>query len=50
MMALADLIGDRPAAVGESAADRARLRSYRERHPEEPGFLGVPVKLDAPSR
>ncbi len=43
---LADLIGDREAAVGESAADRARLWSYRERHPEAAGFLGVPVKLD----
>ena len=43
---LADVIGDRQAAVGESAADRARLWSYRERHPEAAGFLGVPVKLD----
>jgi FAD/FMN-containing dehydrogenase len=43
---LADLIGNREAAVGESAADRARLWSYRERHPEAAGFLGVPVKLD----
>ena len=43
---LADLIGDREAAVGESAADRARLWSYRERHSEAAGFLGVPVKLD----
>src|SRR4029077_21075383 len=43
---LADVIGDREAAVGESAADRARLWSYRERHPEAAGFLGVPVKLD----
>jgi FAD/FMN-containing dehydrogenase len=32
--------------VGESAADRARLWSYRERHPEAAGFLGVPIKLD----
>jgi FAD/FMN-containing dehydrogenase len=39
-------IQDRPAAVAESAADRARLWSYRERHPEAAGFLGVPVKLD----
>jgi FAD/FMN-containing dehydrogenase len=43
---LADVIGDREAAVAESAADRARLWSYRERHPEAAGFLGVPVKLD----
>ena len=43
---LADVIGDREAAVGESAADRARLWSYRERHPEAAGFLGVPIKLD----
>jgi FAD/FMN-containing dehydrogenase len=43
---LADVIGDRQAAVGESAADRARLWSYRERHPEAAGFLGVPIKLD----
>ena len=43
---LAALIGDRPAAVGETAADRARLWTYRERHPEAAGFLGVPVKLD----
>jgi len=43
---LADVIGDREAAVGESAADRGRLWSYRERHPEAAGFLGVPIKLD----
>jgi FAD/FMN-containing dehydrogenase len=43
---LADVIGDREAAVAESAADRARLWSYRERHSEAAGFLGVPVKLD----
>ena len=43
---LAGLIGERPVAVGETAADRARLWSYRERHPEAAGFLGVPVKLD----
>ena len=43
---LADVIGDRQAAVGESAADRARLWSYRERHPEAARFLGVPIKLD----
>jgi FAD/FMN-containing dehydrogenase len=43
---LADVVGDRPAAVAESAADRARLWAYRERHPEAAGFLGVPIKLD----
>jgi len=43
---LAGVIGDREAAVAESAADRARLWAYRERHPEAAGFLGVPVKLD----
>ena len=43
---LADVIGDRQAAVGESAADRGRLWSYRERQPEAAGFLGVPIKLD----
>jgi FAD/FMN-containing dehydrogenase len=43
---LAGVIGDREAAVGEAAADRARLWAYRERHPEAAGFLGVPIKLD----
>lgn len=43
---LADVIGDREAAVAESPADRARLWAYRERHPEAAGFLGVPIKLD----
>ena len=43
---LADVIGDREVAVAESAAARARLWSYRERHPEAAGFLGVPIKLD----
>ncbi len=43
---LALVIGDRHAAVGESASDRARLWAYRERHPEAAGFLGVPIKLD----
>jgi FAD/FMN-containing dehydrogenase len=49
---LADVVGDREAAVAQSAAGRARLWSYRERHPEAAGFPGVPVKLDvsAPSR
>jgi len=43
---LASVIGDREAAVGESPAERRRLWSYRERHPEAAGFLGLPVKLD----
>jgi FAD/FMN-containing dehydrogenase len=43
---LAGVIADRDAAVGESAAERRRLWSYRERHPEAAGFLGVPIKLD----
>ena len=43
---LAPVFGDRPTAVGESAADRARLWAYRERHPEAAGFLGIPIKLD----
>jgi FAD/FMN-containing dehydrogenase len=43
---LAELIGDQPAAVAQTAADRARLWAYRERHPEAAGFLGVPIKLD----
>jgi FAD/FMN-containing dehydrogenase len=43
---MADLIGDRPAAVAGSEPDRARLWAYRERHPEAAGFIGVPIKLD----
>jgi FAD/FMN-containing dehydrogenase len=43
---LADLIGDHDAVVGEDAAARRRLWSYRERHPEAAGFLGTPIKLD----
>ena len=43
---MAGLIGEHPVAVAETAADRARLWSYRERHPEAAGFLGVPLKLD----
>src|SRR5262249_56586860 len=43
---LADLAGDRPAAVGTGAAERARLWACRERHPEAAGFVGVPLKLD----
>ncbi len=40
------MAGDRPVAVAQSAADRARLWAYRERHPEAAGFLGAPLKLD----
>src|SRR5262249_49668183 len=43
---LAGLVGDRPAAVGTGAAERARLWASRERHPEAAGFAGVPLKLD----
>ncbi len=43
---LAGVIGEREAAVGDTGEDRRRLWSYRERHPEAAGFLGVPVKLD----
>lgn len=43
---LANIIADRPAAVGQSNADRTRLWAYRERHPEAAGFLGTPIKLD----
>jgi FAD/FMN-containing dehydrogenase len=43
---LAGVIGDHEVAVGESAAERRRLWSYRERQPEAAGFLGVPIKLD----
>ena len=43
---LAAVAGDRPVAVGTTAADRARLWACRERHPEAAGFLGVPLKLD----
>lgn len=45
ILAEAESAGD-SVAVGESAADRRRLWSYRERHPEAAGFLGTPVKLD----
>ena len=43
---LAAVAGEHPAAVAQTAADRARLWAYRERHPEAAGFLGVPLKLD----
>ncbi len=43
---LAELIGDRPAAVATEPAGRAALWAYRERSPEAAGFLGVPIKLD----
>jgi FAD/FMN-containing dehydrogenase len=43
---LAAVAADRPAAVGTSTAERARLWAYRERHPEAAGFVGIPLKLD----
>jgi FAD/FMN-containing dehydrogenase len=43
---LAGVIAGRDAAVGQSAADRRRLWTYRERQPEAAGYLGIPVKLD----
>ena len=43
---LAAVAGEHPAAVAETAADRARLWAYRERQPEAAGFLGQPLKLD----
>jgi FAD/FMN-containing dehydrogenase len=43
---LAGLLGDRDVAVAGTAAERARLWAYRERHPEAAGFLGTPIKLD----
>jgi FAD/FMN-containing dehydrogenase len=43
---LAALIGDLPAAVAQTEADRARLWSYRERQPEAARFIGPPIKLD----
>ncbi len=43
---LAAAAGDHPAAVAQSAVDRARLWAYRERHPEAAGFLGAALKLD----
>jgi FAD/FMN-containing dehydrogenase len=43
---LAALIGDAPAAVAQTDADRASLWAYRERQPEAARFLGEPIKLD----
>jgi FAD/FMN-containing dehydrogenase len=43
---LAALIGDAPAAVAQTEADRASLWAYRERQPEAARFLGEPIKLD----
>lgn len=43
---LAELVGEAPAAVATSQAQRARLWACRERHPEAAGFWGVPLKLD----
>jgi FAD/FMN-containing dehydrogenase len=43
---LAELVGDRDPAVGQSAEERRRLWSYRERHPEAASLVGTPIKLD----
>lgn len=43
---LGDVVGARDAVIGDDAAARRRLWSYRERHPEAAGFLGTPIKLD----
>ena len=42
----ATLVGDLPAAVAQTDADRAKLWAYRERQPEVARFLGTPIKLD----
>jgi FAD/FMN-containing dehydrogenase len=44
--ALAELTGDRIAAVGQTPAQRSRLWSYRDRLPEAAAFFGTPIKLD----
>jgi FAD/FMN-containing dehydrogenase len=46
MEELAGLFGERDPAVGQSAEERSRLWSYRERHPEAAGLAGTPIKLD----
>lgn len=43
---IGEIAGDRPTVVGQSAGERAKLWSYRERHPEAAGYLGIPIKLD----
>jgi FAD/FMN-containing dehydrogenase len=43
---LAELTGDRVAAVGQTQAQRSRLWAYRDRLPEAAAFLGTPIKLD----
>jgi len=43
---LAELTGDRIAAVGQTPAQRSRLWAYRDRLPEAAAFLGTPIKLD----
>jgi FAD/FMN-containing dehydrogenase len=46
LAALAEVVGDAPAAVARTPTERARLWAYRERQPEVAGFLGTPLKLD----
>jgi FAD/FMN-containing dehydrogenase len=43
---LAELTGDRVAAVGQTQAQRSRLWAYRDRLPEAAAFFGTPIKLD----
>jgi FAD/FMN-containing dehydrogenase len=43
---LAELTGDRAAAVGQTPAQRLRLWAYRDRLPEAAAFFGTPIKLD----
>ncbi len=43
---LAELVGDRAVAVGDTATRRSSLWAYRERLPEAAAFLGRPIKLD----
>jgi FAD/FMN-containing dehydrogenase len=43
---LAELAGDRVAAVAQTAAERSRLWAYRDRLPEAAAFFGTPIKLD----
>jgi FAD/FMN-containing dehydrogenase len=44
--ALAELTGDRVAAVGQTQAQRSKLWAYRDRLPEVAAFFGTPIKLD----
>ena len=43
---LEEVVGDRPSAVAQDAADARRLWQLRERHTEAVNARGVPVKLD----